>query len=73
MARLAGSVHGVVVQMTAQASSGKPAGSLPPWPGASAKATWTVGEVCSAYSTSASARAVSQWMHHCTDFIPLYA
>ena len=72
MARLAGSVQGVVVQMTAKVrSGGSPAGNRSSCPGARAKATWTVGEVCSWYSTSASASAVLQWMHHCTDFMPL--
>ncbi len=61
MARLAGSVHGVVVQITSRAARPRSFGS-----GSGAvrsKATWIDGEVCSSYSTSASASAVRSVMH----------
>jgi hypothetical protein len=52
MARFAGKVHGVVVQMTSDAPSA-PGGGV-----TSANFTNTAGEVFSLYSTSASASAV---------------
>src|SRR5213592_2352012 len=59
MARLAGSVHGVVVQITRDAGAPAAAGS-----GAtSGNLTYTDGVRCSSYSTSAWASAVLQYMH----------
>src|SRR5215813_9136022 len=67
MARLAGSVHGVVVQITSDAGAPPAAGS-----GAtSGNLTYTDGVRWSSYSTSAWASAVLQYMHQCTGFKPL--
>ena len=70
MARFAGSVQGVVVQMMAKA--GRPA-SAPASAGAvtSGNFTYTDGVRCSSYSTSAWASAVLQCMHQCTGLRPL--
>ena len=62
MPRLAGSVHGVVVQMTMEALSVSP-------PVTMGNFTNTAGETLSAYSTSASARAVCAPYDHCTGFL----
>ena len=69
MARLAGSVHGVVVQITrlglgADGASGSDV--------TSGNFTYTDGVRCSSYSTSACARAVLSYMHQCTGLSPLY-
>ena len=70
---LAGSVHGVVVQMTIRTGSAidamskrraRSAGS------ATAKPTSIAGEVLSSYSTSASASAEPQSTHQCTGLAP---
>ena len=52
MARLAGRVHGVVVQMTTLALAGRTGLAV------TSNATWMAGDSLSLYSTSASARAV---------------
>ena len=73
---MAGSVQGVVVQMTVQTFFPRSAGCFAASRSVSAAArgkrtsiqglTWF-----SSYSTSASARAVRQEMHQCTDFLAL--
>jgi len=73
---LAGIVHGVVVQMTAAAGLGslarpKAAASLSACASVTGKATSSVGESLSAYSTSASASAEPQSKHQFTGFKPL--
>jgi hypothetical protein len=67
-ARLAGSVHGVVVQMAA-AGAERPASGVG---GGSTNgyATYAEGDVMSAYSTSASASAVVHDAHQSTGFFP---
>ena len=75
-ARFAGSVQGVVVQMTAEtrlpASSACFARSAAYWSSFSAKRTSIDGLVWfSSYSTSASASAVRHEMHQWTDFLAL--
>src|SRR5262245_1893609 len=67
MARLAGSVHGVVVQITADTGPGTPSSGV-----SKGNFTYTDGVRCSSYSTSAWASAVLQCMHQCTGFRPLY-
>src|SRR5258706_10627939 len=62
MARFAGNVHGVVVQISANSSSRPLTGNL----------TYTLGDLWSAYSTSASASAVRQVAHQYTGFLPRY-
>ncbi len=68
MARFAGSVHGVVVQITSEgvgafgaSGSGATSGNF----------TYTDCVRCSSYSTSACASAVLSCMHQCTGFRPL--
>src|SRR5690606_38316778 len=76
MARLAGMVHGVVVQITTDgvaarndsSSSGCP--SLAPVTG---NLTHTVGLTCGWYSISASARAVRSTGDHITGLDPRYS
>src|SRR5687768_14379748 len=67
MARFDGRVHGVVVQMTTEAPSAafsfvETTGNL----------IHTVMDLCSLYSTSASASAVFSTTDHSTGFAPLY-
>jgi hypothetical protein len=70
-AMLAGSVQGVVVHAAAatpsRPSRGAGSGSTKGY------ATLTSGDVTSAYSTSASASAVTHDAHHCTGFFPRYS
>jgi len=72
MARLAGSVHGVVVQTTANAR--RPTSFA--WSSAgtdvSGNFTHTEGVRCSSYSTSACASAVLQCIHQWTGLSPLW-
>ena len=73
---LAGMVHGVVVQITANAgfvNTGWPkaAASFCPSAASTGKATSMVGDFLSAYSTSASASAEPQSKHQFTGFRPL--
>ncbi len=73
MAWLPGSVHGVVVQMTAKAFSGafaSPKARRTASGSAAAKATSMALEVLSSYSTSASASAEPHSMHQLTGFRP---
>ncbi len=73
MAWLPGSVHGVVVQMTAKAFSGalaRPKALAIAEVSAAAKATSIAAEVLSSYSTSASASAEPHSMHQLTGFSP---
>ena len=65
MARFAGMVHGVVVQITTKAPSRSPSSVS-----TMGKRTCTVGEVFSWYSTSASASAVFSTEDHMTGFEP---
>ncbi len=58
MARLAGSVHGVVVQMTKETFLPLSFGTRSATSGPAGKATYTDGLAWSSYSTSASASAV---------------
>ena len=66
MARLPGSVQGVVVQMTTEASSSSGTAGAE-----TGNFTQTVVEVWSWYSTSASARAVFSTTDHMTGLAPL--
>src|SRR6185369_16005030 len=70
MARLAGIVQGVVVQMTTQSSFTARTGRSAETSSYSLNITKIEGEVWSAYSTSASARAVTHDEHQCTGFLP---
>ena len=74
MARFAGIVHGVVVQISTEArfpaAAGKRAAKSAALSAASGNSTWIDGETCDSYSTSASASAVRQWMHQWTGFLP---
>ena len=65
-ALLAGIVHGVVVQIKILA----PLKSLSPFK--IGKLTHIVGDACSRYSTSASAKAVFSTTDHITGFEPIY-
>ena len=65
MARLAGIVHGVVVQITTEAPSRSPSSVS-----VIGNFTQIVGEVFSWYSTSASASAVFSTDDHITGFEP---
>ncbi len=68
---LDGRVQGVVVQMAAKVLAGSAMGKTSRSLGSvSGKRTNTECEVWSAYSTSASARAVRQEQHQCTGFLP---
>ncbi len=64
IARLAGRVQGVVVQMTTEAPTAASG------PSTTGKRTQTVGETWSWYSTSASASAVRSTGLHITGFEP---
>ena len=72
MPRLAGIVHGVVVQISPHTRLPANAGSIEPGSLFSAKRTQMEGLVWFSYSTSASASAVRSWMHQLTGFNPLY-
>ena len=71
MARFAGKVQGVVVQMTSDALRPPRASARAGLAVATGNFTYTVGEVSSSYSTSAWASAVLQCMHQCTGLRPL--
>ncbi len=76
MARFDGIVHGVVVQIRTERLP-RPASCGTRFPTSTAESavngnsTKMDGDVWFSYSTSASARAVRQWMHQCTGFLPL--
>ena len=63
MARLAGMVHGVVVHITMETLFPLSSGASRVRSDIMGNLTNMEGELCSSYSTSASARAVLQEMH----------
>ena len=68
---LEGSVHGVVVHMIVQTFLSLNRGSIFSGALVSLYRTYTLGDVCISYSTSASASAVWSWEHQYTGFRPL--
>ena len=73
MARLAGMVHGVVVQMTMDGVAWRKASRSSGWSSVApvtGNLTQIVGLLCSCYSISASARAVRSTGDHMTGLEP---